>query len=118
MPPVVLRRGRFCFAGSERYGKMGEAASEKKLIGGLFVSEVRLEVCICCALKEQHIAGAVARIRSQHGERVEIVERKCLDVCKEYGAVKLGEEVMLIKPGDEVELEERVKGWSDRRAGL
>lgn len=73
------------------------------------MSTIRLEVCTCCAISEKPIADAVARIRAEHGSQIEIVERKCLDVCAEHGATKLGDEVIVVRPGEEGLLEERVR---------
>lgn len=47
-------------------------------------------------LKKVDVADAVARIRSEHGARVEIVERQCLDVCQESAAVKVADEILLV----------------------
>lgn len=68
-----------------------------------------MEVCSCCAMSEQHVQDAVARIRSEHGDRVEIIERKCLDVCKEFAAVKVGEEILLVPEDAVPEMEEKVR---------
>lgn len=70
---------------------------------------VKVEVCSCCAMSEAHVAEAVARIRAEHGDRVEIIERKCLDVCKESAAVKVAEEIMLLPPEAVAEFEQRVR---------
>jgi RNase P/RNase MRP subunit p29 len=73
------------------------------------MSRVTLEVCTCCALSEQHVADAIDRIRAEHGEQVEIVPRKCLDVCLESAAVKLDGEVLLVRPEDVPALEAKVR---------
>lgn len=73
------------------------------------MTRLTLEVCKCCALNEQHIAGAIDRIRAEHGEAVEIIPRKCLDICKDSGAVKVGSEVMLVRPADVPDLESKVR---------
>ncbi len=73
------------------------------------MSAVRVEVCSCCAIKEKHVADAVARIRAEHGENVEIIERKCLDVCLEAAAVKVEQEVLLVRESDVETFEDKVR---------
>lgn len=70
---------------------------------------VRVEVCSCCASKERHVADAVTRIRAEHGDQVEIIERKCLDVCLESAAVKVAGEIMLVKESDVPAFEGKVR---------
>ncbi len=72
------------------------------------MSKVTLEVCKCCAMSESYIADSVARLRERYGERLEVVERRCLDVCKEHGAVKVEGEIMVLKPTDIPTFEEKV----------
>ncbi|MFZ5815767.1 MAG: hypothetical protein ACOY93_10760 [Bacillota bacterium] len=73
------------------------------------MARLTLEVCKCCALKEKHVADAVDRIRSEHGADVEILPRNCLDVCLESAAVKVGTEVMLVRPEDVPAFESKVR---------
>lgn len=68
-----------------------------------------VEVCKCCALSEPHVAEAVDRIQTEHGDAVEIVPRKCLDVCLEAAAVKVGGALMVVKPADVPIFEAKVR---------
>lgn len=62
------------------------------------MARLTVEVCKCCALSEPHISEAVDRIQTEHGEAVEIIPRKCLDICLEAAAVKVGGTVMVVHP--------------------
>lgn len=73
------------------------------------MSHLTLEICQCCALREPYVTAAVERIWAEHGDAVEIVPRKCLDVCRESAAVKVGGEVMLVRPEDVARLESKVR---------
>lgn len=73
------------------------------------MSNVWLEVCSCCGIKEAYIKEGVERIRAEHGEQVTIIERKCLDICAEFGAVKLGEKIMTLRPEDVATLEAEIR---------
>lgn len=68
-----------------------------------------LEVCSCCGITEQHLADAVARLKSEFGDRLEVVPRKCLDVCAEYAAVRIAGEIMVVAPADVQTFEEKVR---------
>ena len=73
------------------------------------MAKLTLEVCSCCGLKEEYIAQAMDRIKAEHGENIEIIPRKCLDVCAEFGAVKFGGEVLAIRPEDLADLEAKIR---------
>lgn len=73
------------------------------------MSDVKLEVCSCCGIKEAYIKEGVERIRAEHGDKVKIVEQKCLDICAEFGAVKLGDKIMTLRPEDVANLEAEVR---------
>lgn len=73
------------------------------------MTPVNLQVCKCCAMSENYVAEAVARIRERHGAAVEVTEVKCLDVCQETAAAKLGDRVFLVTPDNVHELEDSVR---------
>jgi hypothetical protein len=73
------------------------------------MATAKLLVCSCCGSKEAHIADTVARLKAEYGDRLEVAEVKCLDVCKEFGAVQVGDEAMMVRPEDVAGLEEKVR---------
>lgn len=73
------------------------------------MAKLTLEVCSCCGIKEAYIAEAMERIKAEHGENIEIIPRKCLDVCAEFGAVKFAGEVMAVRPEDLPGLEAKIR---------
>jgi hypothetical protein len=72
------------------------------------LARVRLQVCATCALIEPYIRASLERLSAAHRDAVEIVPEKCLDVCEKLGALKLGEEVLLLAEAEIHTLEEKV----------
>lgn len=73
------------------------------------MATAKLVVCSCCGSKEAHIADTVARLKAEYGDRLEIAEVECLDVCKEFGAVQVGTDAMMVRPEDVPALEAKVR---------
>lgn len=72
------------------------------------MSTLTVQVCSCCALTQGFIADAIARLRADFGDRLEIAPKKCLDICQD-GAVKIGEEIMVVTEAKVGEFEAKVR---------
>jgi hypothetical protein len=59
------------------------------------LSTLTVQVCSCCALTQGFIAEAIGRLKAEFGARLEVEPKKCLDICQD-GAVKIGEEMMVV----------------------
>jgi hypothetical protein len=73
------------------------------------MANAKLEVCACCAMKEPYIAEAVNRLKAEYRDKLDVLPRKCLDICQDFGAVKLGDEVMTLRQEDMPAFEARVR---------
>jgi hypothetical protein len=60
------------------------------------VPKVTLKVCKTCALPEPYLRASLERLKAAHGDSLKLIERKCLDVCREWAAVQLGREVIVV----------------------
>jgi len=79
--------------------------------------KVQLEVCTCCAHGVPSLVDAVAHLRAEHPDWLDVVERDCLDICQaQVGAVKLDGATILVQPEAVPMLQERVTQAVARRA--
>lgn len=72
------------------------------------MSSLTVQVCSCCALTQRFIADAIARLQAEFGARLEIAPKKCLDICQD-GAVKIGDEIMVVTTANVAEFEAKVR---------
>lgn len=72
------------------------------------MSSLTVQVCSCCALTQGFIADAIARLKAEFGDRLEIAPKQCLDICQD-GAVKIGEEIMVVTVEKVAEFEAKVR---------
>jgi len=51
---------------------------------------VRITVCRSCAWSNEKIRREIKRLRSEHGDRVRVDGKDCLDRCKKDPVVRVG----------------------------
>jgi hypothetical protein len=78
------------------------------------LAKVHLEVCRCCALNDPAIAAAISRIEAECGEAVTVEAKRCLDVCLEFGAVKVNGQVRTLRGEEAPVLVEEVRALLGR----
>lgn len=64
-----------------------------------FMSTVTIEVCSCCALDKPFIAEAFTALQAEYGDRLTVMPKQCLDICKP-GAVKFAGEILTLLESD------------------
>ena len=74
---------------------------------------IRITVCSKCASSNDKVRKTLKKLKKEHGDRVGIVEKPCLDACKRDPAVRVGKK--LLAPAKRKKLRRAVEKRLDRQ---